>query len=250
MPWGARRRDEAAESSNAETQQTEADVSEKTTEAPTVEASSQEVDAPTSAVEAPPIEETAAAPTVEAAVADYPEASGDTVAVAAGSTARAGGLWLRVFAYGLLPALVLLLAVAAGLLKFYDINESVKETARIEAVQAAKDGTVKLLSYNADTVEQDLNSARDLLTGDFQDAYTSLINDVVIPGAKEKKISAVANVPAAAAVSANGNEAVVLLFVNQTVVVGQDAPTDTNSVVRAKLEKHGDRWLIAEFEPI
>ena len=83
-------------------------------------------------------------------------------------------------------------------------------------------------------------TARDRLTGEFRDQYTSLINDVVIPGAKEKQISAVANVPEAASVSANPGHAVVLVFVNQTVVVGTGAPTDTASSVRITLDKVGD----------
>ncbi len=89
-------------------------------------------------------------------------------------------------------------------------------------MQAAKDSTIALLSYKPDTVEQQLGGARDLLTGDFRDSYTSLTNDVVIPGAKQKQISAVATVPAVASVSANPSHAVVLVFVNQTVIVGQD----------------------------
>ena len=82
---------------------------------------------------------------------------------------------------------------------------------------------------------------------------------MVIPGAKEKQISAVANVPEAASVSANPVcalrwfrftcHAVVLVFVNQTVVVGTGAPTDTASSVRITLDKVGDRWLISEFDP-
>jgi Mce-associated membrane protein len=88
------------------------------------------------------------------------------------------------------------------------------------------------------------------LTGEFQDSYTSLTNDVVIPGAKEKQIAAVASVPAAASVSATPTEAVVLLFVNQTVTVGPDVPTDTASSVRVTLEKVGDRWLISKFDPV
>ena len=47
----------------------------------------------------------------------------------------------------------------------------------------------------------------------------------MIPGAKQKQISAVANVPAVASVSANPDHAVVLVFVNQTVIVGDGAPT-------------------------
>jgi Mce-associated membrane protein len=117
-------------------------------------------------------------------------------------------------------------------------------------MQAAKDSTIALLSYKPETVEQQLGAARDLLTGDFRDSYTSLTHDVVIPGAKQKQISAVATVPAVASVSANPNRAVVLVFVNQTVIVGQDAPTDTASSVRVTLDKVGDRWLISKFDPV
>lgn len=160
--------------------------------------------------------------------------------------------WPRVFAYGVLPGLALVLAMAAGFLKWQDNSVRDSQAARIEAVQAAKDTTIKMLSYKPDSVEQQLNDARSLLSGDFRDQYTSLINDVVIPGAKEKQITAVASVPehGAASVSADPNHAVVLLFVNQTVVVGQDAPTDTASSVRVTLDKVDDRWLISKFDPV
>ena len=158
--------------------------------------------------------------------------------------------WARVFAFGVLPAVALLLALAAGYLKWMDNSVRNSDVARIESVQAAKDSTIALLSYKPDTVEQQLGAARDRLTGDFRDSYTSLTNDVVIPGAKQKQIAAVATVPAVASVSANPNHAVVLVFVNQTVIVGQDAPTDTASSVRVTLDKIGDRWLISKFDPV
>ena len=162
------------------------------------------------------------------------------------------GNWSHVVAYGVLPGLALVLAMAAGFLKWQDNSVRSSEIARIESVQAAKDTTIKMLSYKPDSVEQQLNDARSLLGGDFRDQYTSLINDVVIPGAKEKQITAVASVPedGAASVSAEPNHAVVLVFVNQTVVVGQDTPTDTASRVQVTLDKVGDRWLISKFDPV
>jgi Mce-associated membrane protein len=149
-----------------------------------------------------------------------------------------------------MPALALLLALGAGYLKWVDNSVRDADRARNASVQAAKDSTIALLSYKPDTVEQQLVAARDLLTGDFRDSYTSLTNDVVIPGAKQKQISAVATVPAAASVSAKPNHAAVLVFVNQTVIVGQDTPTDTASSVRVTLDKIGDRWLISKFDPV
>jgi Mce-associated membrane protein len=158
--------------------------------------------------------------------------------------------WARVFAWGVLPAVALLLAMGAGYLKWMDNSVRNSDVARTESMQAAKDSTIALLSYKPDTVEQQLGAARDLLTGEFRDSYTSLTNDVVIPGAKQKQISAVATVAAVASASAEPNHAVVLVFVNQTVAVGQDAPTDTASSVRVTLDKVGDRWLISKFDPV
>jgi Mce-associated membrane protein len=191
------------------------------------------------------VEETATdtAPEVEDTVKDTPEAP------AVPQPARSLD-WKRVVAFGVLPGLALVLALTAGFFKWQDNSVRDADKARAESVQVAKDSTVALLSYKPDTVEQQLGAARDLLTGDFQESYTSLTHDVVIPGAKQKQISAVATVPAAASVSADPNHAVVLVFVNQTVVVGADAPTDTASSVRVTLEKHGDRWLIAKFDPV
>lgn len=122
--------------------------------------------------------------------------------------------------------------------------------ARAESVRAATDGTTALLSYRPDTVQHDLESARSRLTGTFLDAYTQLTHDVVIPGAQQKQISAVATVAAAASVSTSADRAVVLLFVNQTITVGKDAPTTAASSVRVTLDNINGRWLISQFEPI
>jgi Mce-associated membrane protein len=183
--------------------------------------------------------------------ADEPTDTADETSESAGPAKPERRIqWARVFAFGVLPAVALLLALAAGYLKWMDNSVRNSEVARDDSVQAAKDSTTALLSYKPDTVEQQLSAARDLLTGDFRDSYTSLTNDVVIPGAKQKHIAAVATVPAAASVSANPNHAVVLVFVNQTVIVGQDAPTDTASSVRVTLDRIGDRWLISKFDPV
>jgi len=155
-----------------------------------------------------------------------------------------------VLAYGVLPGLALLLAMAAGYLKWLDSSARDADIARIASAQAARDCTVALLSYRAETVEKDLGAARDLLTGEFRNSYTSLTDDVVIPGAKQKHISAAASVPAAAAVSATDNDAVVLVFVDQTVTVGADPPTNTASSIRVTLNKVGGQWKISNFEPI
>ena len=166
--------------------------------------------------------------------------------------AKKGLTLSRVVAFIVLPILAVALLATAGYFGWNDWTTRDSERARTDSVQVAKDSTVALLSYKAETVDKDLGAARDRLTGSFLDAYTQLVNNVVIPGAKEKKISAVAQVPAAASVSVSpkGEHAVVLLFVNQTVVMGTDAPTSTASSVRVTLDKVGDRWLISGFDPV
>jgi Mce-associated membrane protein len=158
--------------------------------------------------------------------------------------------WSRVLAFGVLPALLLVTVAAAGYLKWQDAWVRGSKVAGIESVAAAKDSTIALLSYQPDTVDKELKAARDRLTGGFKDSYTQLIQDVVIPGAKKQHIAAVATVPGAASVSATPKHAVALLYVDQTVIVGTDAPTDTSSIVRVTLDRTGGRWLISGFDPI
>jgi Mce-associated membrane protein len=188
---------------------------------------------------------------VAAEATDTEDANGDgsaeTEPVAA---SRKRFNWPRIAAYAILPALALTLTIAAGALKYLDSSARDDQIAAIESVQVAKDSTVAMLSYRPDAVDQQLNHARDLLTGTFRDSYTSLINDVVIPGAKQKQITATATVAAAAPVTADSRHAVVLVFVNQTVVVGSDAPADTTSAIRVTLDKTGGRWLVSQFDPI
>jgi Mce-associated membrane protein len=157
--------------------------------------------------------------------------------------------WVRFLVFGLLPSVALVLGLAAGYLKYRDASIRNADRAQIQSVQATSEGAAALLSYTSENVEATLTAARDRLTGTFRDSYTSLTNDVVIPGAKEQKIAAGATVPAAAAVSASANHAVVLLFVNQTIVVGDGAPTATASAVEVTLDRVGGRWLISGFEP-
>lgn len=149
-----------------------------------------------------------------------------------------------------LPALAVLLGGVAGYLTWEYSTGRDSRAAAAESMVAARDTTTAILSYRADSVESDLAAARDRLTGSFLDAYTQLTTEVVIPGAKERRISAAAQVPSAASVSATPTHAVALLFVNQTITIGDDAPTTTPSSVRVTLDKVDGRWLVSGFDPV
>lgn len=197
------------------------------------------------AVEQVAVEEPVADDIVEENEADEPAGEAEAVA-----PQRTGGTAAKVFAFVVLPFVALLLVAGVAVLKFTDVRADGVDTAREQAVQTAKDSTVALLSYNPDTVEQQLSDARGLLTGEFKDSYTQLTTDVVIPGAKQQRISAVATVPRAASVSTETGKAVVLVFVNQTVVVGDSQPSATLSSVRVTLENVDGKWLISKFDPV
>ncbi|MGA5538583.1 hypothetical protein [Mycolicibacterium nivoides] len=158
--------------------------------------------------------------------------------------------WTRVLTFGVLPALALVLALGAGFLKWQDGAARSAQAAGTESVRAAGESTVAILSYRPDTVDTELPAAADRLTGEFRDQYTQLIDDVVIPGAKQQVISAVATVPAAASVSASPRHAVVLVLVDQTTTIGTGPPTKSTSSVRVTLDKVENRWLISQFEPV
>lgn len=158
--------------------------------------------------------------------------------------------WTRILVFGVLPAVALILAVGDGYLKWLDGSTRGSQTAADESVKAATDSTIAILSYRPDTVDRELTGAAGRLTGGFRQQYMQLVSDVVAPGAKQQHISAVATVPAAAAVSASESHAVVLVFINQSTTIGDDAPTQTTSSVRITLEKVRDRWLISQFDPV
>jgi Mce-associated membrane protein len=149
-----------------------------------------------------------------------------------------------------LPALALVLALGIGYLKWLDGTARESRAAAEQSVRAASDSTIAILSYKPETVDQDLKAAADRLAEPFRQQYTQLVNDVVAPGAKQQHISAVATVPAAASVSATGKHAVVLVFVDQTTTIGNDAPTQSTSSVRVSLDKVDGRWLISQFDPV
>lgn len=158
--------------------------------------------------------------------------------------------WYRWTAYVLLPAAAVLLAVGAIAMKVVTVAHSSNSAARAESVQAAREATVAMLTYNAATVDQDLNNARSKLTAPFLDEYTKLINTQVIPSAKEKQTSAAAQVPAVASVSAKGSHAVALVFVDQTIASAKEAATTTASSIRVTLDKVDGHWLVSGFAPV
>ena len=155
-----------------------------------------------------------------------------------------------VLALVVLPVLALLLGAAAGYAKYEIVRADATDAAGVEAMAAAQNIVANLLTYQPITAEDQLRSALSSTTGAFHDSYAQQINDNIIPTAKKLNVYATTIVHAASVVSASPDRVVTLLFANQTVAVGQDAPTVTLSRFQATLERHDDRWLISEFSQV
>lgn len=152
--------------------------------------------------------------------------------------------------------LVLLLAVSAALAAWlyvvkYRPDVQTDAAAAQSAIDAARDGTVALLSYKPDTLNQDFAAAKSHLTGDFLNYYDQFTKEIVTPAAKEKNLTTTAQVVGAAASEMHPNSAVVLLFVNQaTVSKDRPDPAMASSTVLVSLTKVHGKWLITKFQPV
>ncbi|MGV0811800.1 hypothetical protein ABQF34_07525 [Mycolicibacterium boenickei] len=155
----------------------------------------------------------------------------------------------RVSAAVVLAAVALVLALAAGVLRWQIASHNASDVARAESAEAARDITVQMLSYETETVEEQLNAVRERLTGNFLGSYTAM-TDEIIPAARAQQIAAIADVPRIGVVNAEPDNADLVLFVNQAVQVGGQMPQKTPSVVRVTMVKDGDRWLMSEYEPV
>ncbi|HEU0191772.1 MAG TPA: hypothetical protein VFR17_10980 [Mycobacterium sp.] len=171
-------------------------------------------------------------------------------AAAAGPDAARRSGWTRVLGHGVLPGLMLLLALVAGGLKWWDSSSRAADLARTESVRAAVDSAITILSYTPDTAEQDVADAEQLLTGRARDRFAEAAHGRVIPEVKARHVTATASVPGAASISATPSHAVALVFVDQTIAVGPEAPTVVGSSYQVTLDLVGGRWLVSGFDPV
>ena len=97
---------------------------------------------------------------------------------AGASRPSAASAWSKALAYGVLPAVALLLAAAAGFLKWQDNSVRNAEIARVESVQAARDSTIALLSTSRAPWSSGSAPHATCCQVTFRDSYASLTNDV------------------------------------------------------------------------
>ncbi len=152
-----------------------------------------------------------------------------------------------------MAAALVVSAGVAGWLYFYQyrLDQQTNAAAANVALEAAKSGTVALLSYSPDTLENDFTAAKSNLTGDFLSYYTQFTEQIVTPAAKEKQVKTVAAVIRAAVSEIQPDSATVLLFINQTTTSKENPDgAFAASSVKVGLKKIDDRWMINTFDPV
>lgn len=153
-------------------------------------------------------------------------------------------------------ALVLALLLSGGLAAWlyfeqFRPDQQTDDAATRAAVDAARDGTVALLSYKPDTLNRDFAAAKSHLTGGFLNYYDQFTKEVVTPAAKQKAVTTTAQVVGAAASEMHPDSVVVLVFVNQiTTSKERPDPAMASSSVLVSMSKVHGAWLITKFDPI
>lgn len=164
----------------------------------------------------------------------------------------ARGARVRLGAILLAAALVASAGVAAWLyFEQYRPDQATDAAASTVALDAAKNGTIALLSYSPETLERDFAAAKSHLTGDFLSYYTQFTEQIVTPAAKQKSVKTTAAVVRAAVFELHPDSAEVLVFINQNTVSNENPDGSfAASAVKVGLRKINGAWLIGSFDPV
>ena len=160
--------------------------------------------------------------------------------------------WTRLGVILLAVVLVASAGVAMWLyFKQYRPDQETNASASAVALDAAKNGTISLLSYSPEKLDKDFANAKSHLTGDFLSYYTKFTEQVVTPAAKQKSVKTSASVVRAAVSEMHPDSAVVLVFINQ-ITTSKENPDGAfaASAVKVGLKKISDAWLISSFDPV
>jgi Mce-associated membrane protein len=152
--------------------------------------------------------------------------------------------------------LVVALLASAGVATWlyfhqYRPDQQTTDAAANVALDAAKNGTVALLTYSPESLDKDFAAAKSHLTGDFLSYYTQFTEQIVTPAAKQKAVKTSAAVVRAAVSEIHPDSAVVLVFINQNTTSKENPDGSfAASAVKVGLKKINGTWLISAFDPV
>ena len=158
----------------------------------------------------------------------------------------------RIGAIVLMVALLASAGVAAWLyFDEYRPDRQTDDAAATVALDAAKTGTIAMLSYSPESLDKDFANAKSHLTGDFLSYYTQFTQQIVTPAAKQKAVKTSAAVVRAAVSEMHPDSAVVLVFINQNTTSKENPDgAFAASSVKVGMKKIDGTWLISSFDPV
>jgi len=116
-----------------------------------------------------------------------------------------------------------------------------------QVLPAAKDKAAQLFSYDYRHIEADRDRAAALLTGQFRTDYLASMDKLVVPQAPAKKFVLVSTTQSAgvSSVTQDGGQAVVIVFLNQSVTNTDVAPRTDMVRLRVTMTRVNGAWLIS-----
>lgn len=157
--------------------------------------------------------------------------------------------WLLV-GLAVLLAAVVVFDLVVGLRSHTQAEQRTSSTAAItsalrQAPTQAETAAVRVLAYDYQTLQQDADEAKSLMTPDYAATFQKTVDDLLKAPAGQVKAHVEADVKASGVVSADAATVKVMLFVDQTsqTTAAAEPQTYLNRVVFTMV-KDGDRWLV------
>jgi Mce-associated membrane protein len=167
------------------------------------------------------------------------------------------GRWLRRGLARWRPILLTMVLIAAtgfAASYFYFVyrpDVQTDDAARHQAIKAASDGAVALLSYSPDTLTRDFNNAKSRVTDSYLPYYQQFAEKIVGISAMRGQVTTTATVLKAAVSELHPNSAIVLAFVKlKTTSKDKPDPVITSSSLKVALTRVNGSWLIENFEAV
>lgn len=125
------------------------------------------------------------------------------------------------------------------------------DSARDDALVVARRATEGMFGYNFKSIDDQMAKVTEDMTPDFKQDWKKVTDTVLAPGAKDKELVVQATVVGSGVIEADADHVEVMIFLNQKST-GKDPAKGTvdASRLRVKLDKDGDRWLVADVDPI
>jgi Mce-associated membrane protein len=178
---------------------------------------------------------------------DQSEAEAVAETEESGSSRRA-----RVVKPGSIVVLVgAILVVGLVVVGYLNWREDGRQDSAETAQKEISVSVAKILSYQYDTINDELRDELPLLAGSFADDFQKLVTDTIAPAAIKAKVTTQAEISESAVVSESNDRVELLIFVNVTTSSSRlKEPRVTGSRLAVTAKKIDGHWRISNLDPV